>query len=151
VRTNLAIEEILLCPVSPFTLRRPVMDLTQARIVTTDVARLARFYAALIGVDVVVNDYYVEVPAGGTSLAFSRCEFNEPDAFGGTSPLTPTDKVVLDFQVDDVDAHFERVNCLGVEWIMAPTTQPWGKRSMMFRDPEGNVINIFSAMQADDD
>jgi uncharacterized glyoxalase superfamily protein PhnB len=31
---------------------------------------------------------------------------------------------------------------------MAPTTQPWGKRSMMLRDPEGNVINIFSATRA---
>ena len=124
------------------------MDLSQARIVTSDVSGLAAFYAALICVDVVANDYYVELPAGGTSLAFSRRQFNDPDGFGVSSPLTATDKVVLDFQVDDVDAHFERVNRLGVEWIMTPTTQPWGKRSMMFRDPEGNVINIFSATRA---
>jgi uncharacterized glyoxalase superfamily protein PhnB len=124
------------------------MDLTQTRIVSSDVAGLVSFYAALIGVDVVANDYYVEVPAGGASVAFSRRRFNEPDALGEASPWTATDKVVLDFQVDDVDAHYERVNRLGVEWIMAPTTQPWGKRSMMFRDPEGNVINIFSAAPA---
>jgi uncharacterized glyoxalase superfamily protein PhnB len=123
------------------------MDLTQTRIVTSDVAALVAFYAALIGVEVVANDYYVEVPAGGTALAFCRRQFNEPDTLDGSSPLTAIDKVVLDFQVDDVDAHFERVNRLGVEWIMAPTTQPWGKRSMMFRDPEGHVINIFSATQ----
>jgi predicted enzyme related to lactoylglutathione lyase len=123
------------------------MNLTQARMVTSDVAGLASFYAALIGIDFVANDYYVELPAGATSLAFCRRQFNEPDAFGGPSPLTATDKVVLDFQVDDVDAQFERVSRLGVEWIMAPTTQPWGKRSMMFRDPEGNVINIFSAAE----
>ena len=124
------------------------MDLTQTRIVTSDVAGLTSFYAALIGVDVVANDFYVEVPAGPASVAISRRQFNEPDALGEASPLTATDKVVLDFQVDDVDAHYERVNRLGVEWIMAPTTQPWGKRSMMFRDPEGNVINVFSAAQA---
>jgi uncharacterized glyoxalase superfamily protein PhnB len=124
------------------------MDLAQARIVTSDVAGVTAFYAALFGIDVVANDYYVELPAGGTSLAFSRRRFNEPDAFGGPSPLTATDKVVLDFQVDDVDAHFERISRLGVEWIMAPTTQPWGKRSMMFRDPEGNVVNIFSETRA---
>jgi uncharacterized glyoxalase superfamily protein PhnB len=124
------------------------MDLTQTRIVTADVAGLASFYAALICVDVVANDYYVELPAGGTSLAVSRRHFKEPDAFGRSSPLTATDNAVLDFHIDDVDAHFERVNRLGVEWIMAPTTQPWGKRSMMFRDPEGNVINIFSATRA---
>jgi uncharacterized glyoxalase superfamily protein PhnB len=124
------------------------MDLTQTRIVTADVAGLVSFYAALIGVDVVANDYYVEIPAGGASVAFSRRQFNEPDALGEASPWTANDKIVLDFQVDDVDAHYERVNRLGVEWIMTPTTQPWGKRSMMFRDPDGNVINIFSPAPA---
>jgi predicted enzyme related to lactoylglutathione lyase len=124
------------------------MDLTQTRIVTSDVAGLASFYAALIGVAVVANDDYVEVPAGGASVAVSRREFNEPDSLGTASPWTVSAKVVLDFQVDDVDAHYDRVHRLGVEWIMAPTTHPWGTRSMMFRDPEGNVINIFSAAPA---
>jgi uncharacterized glyoxalase superfamily protein PhnB len=124
------------------------VDLTQTRIVTSDVAALVSFYAALIGIDIVANDYYVEVPAGGASVAFSRRHFNEPDALREASRLTVADAIVLDFQVDDVDAHYERVNRLGVEWIMAPTTQPWGKRSMMFRDPEGNVINVFSVAPA---
>ena len=33
---------------------------------------------------------------------------------------------------------------LGVDWVMPPTTQPWGSRSMIFRVPEGNLINVFS-------
>jgi hypothetical protein len=28
--------------------------------------------------------------------------------------------------------------------VLLPTTQPWGSRSMVFRDPEGNLVNIFS-------
>jgi hypothetical protein len=27
---------------------------------------------------------------------------------------------------------------------MPPTTQPWGNRSMIFRDPAGNLVNVFS-------
>jgi len=27
---------------------------------------------------------------------------------------------------------------------MPPTTQPWGNRSMVFRDPGGNLVNVFS-------
>jgi len=27
---------------------------------------------------------------------------------------------------------------------MPPTTQPWGNRSMVFRDPVGNLVNVFS-------
>ena len=120
------------------------MDLTKTRIVTDDVSGLALFYAALIGVDVVLNDYYVEVPTPTAAVAFSRRRYTEPDSFGAYGISTPTHSVILDFQVDDVDEHFDRVDQLGVEWVLLPTTQPWGNRSMMFRDPEGNVINMFS-------
>ena len=44
------------------------MDLTQARIVAADVAGLASFYAMVIGVEIVANDYYVEVPAAFIQL-----------------------------------------------------------------------------------
>jgi hypothetical protein len=27
---------------------------------------------------------------------------------------------------------------------MRPATQPWGSRSMIFRDPQGSLINVFS-------
>jgi uncharacterized glyoxalase superfamily protein PhnB len=43
-----------------------------------------------------------------------------------------------------VDAEYPRVAALGVEWVMPPTTQPWGNRSMIFRDPAGNLVNVFS-------
>jgi hypothetical protein len=34
---------------------------------------------------------------------------------------------------------------------MPPTTQPWGNRSMIFRDPAGNLINLFSRPPAGQD
>ncbi len=46
-------------------MNRSRMDLTQTRLVTTDVARPASFYAALVGEQIVANDYYVEVPTSG--------------------------------------------------------------------------------------
>jgi uncharacterized glyoxalase superfamily protein PhnB len=54
------------------------------------------------------------------------------------------DEVILDFLVDDVDAEYPRIAALGVEWVLPPTTQPWGNRSMIFRDPAGNLVNVFS-------
>jgi hypothetical protein len=47
------------------------MDLVQTRIVTDDVERLAASYARPVRVSV-VNDYYVEVPAGGRPHARIR-------------------------------------------------------------------------------
>ena len=99
---------------------------------------------ALIGVDVVLNDYYVEVPTPTAAVAFSRRRYTEPHPFGASGMPSPNDNVILDFQVDDVDEHFERVDQPGVEWVLLPTTQPRRNRSMMCLDPEGIVINMFS-------
>jgi uncharacterized glyoxalase superfamily protein PhnB len=123
------------------------MRLVQSRIVTGDVHRLAAFYARLLGARVALNDYYVEVPAGPATVGFSRRRFTEyPDDLAcGRGCLTPQRaEVILDFQVADVDAEYLRIDALGVGWIMPPATQPWGSRTMTFRDPEGVLINVFS-------
>lgn len=123
------------------------MELVQSRIVTDDVAGLAAFYARLVGTPVALNEYYVEVPAGAMSVGLSRrrfTEYQEDQAARSGRPESRHDEIVLDFMVDDVDQEFERIDRLGVDWVLPPTTQPWGNRSMVFRDPEGNLVNIFS-------
>jgi uncharacterized glyoxalase superfamily protein PhnB len=126
------------------------MQLVQSRVVTEDVEGMADFYASLIGVEVVLNDYYVEVPTGAMSVGFSRCRFTEFDSGSKTEGLPPPGTVVLDFLVEDVDGEFDRVNRLGVEWVLPPTTQPWGSRSMVLRDPEGNLVSVFSRRVLED-
>ena len=119
------------------------MELVQARFVTDDVPGLAGFYARLVRTTAALNDYYVEVPAGPVSVGFSRRRFTEytGDLAGGPRG---TGAFILDFQADDADAEYPRIAALGVEWVMPPTTQPWGNRSMVFRDPAGNLVNVFS-------
>jgi catechol 2,3-dioxygenase-like lactoylglutathione lyase family enzyme len=29
-------------------------------------------------------------------------------------------------------------------WVKGPTTQPWGTRSIYFRDPDGNLVDFFA-------
>jgi hypothetical protein len=57
----------------------------------------------------------VEIPAGPASVGFSRRRFAEHPEAGG---------IVLDFLVDHVDAEYERIGALGVDWVLPPTTQP---------------------------
>ena len=118
------------------------MELVQARFVTDDVPGLAAFYARLVRAPAVLNDYYVEVQAGPASVGFSRCRFTEYPADLGGPPRPGA--FVLDFQADDADAEYPRIDALGVDWVMRPATQPWGSRSMIFRDPQGSLINVFS-------
>lgn len=122
------------------------MDLVQGRIVTGDVARLAAFYARLVRVPVVLNDYYVEVPTGAASVGFSRRRFIECREEQAARPCGPLHQaeIMLDFRTGDVDAEYDRIGRLGVTWVMRPATQPWGCRAMIFRDPAGNLVNVSS-------
>jgi predicted enzyme related to lactoylglutathione lyase len=122
------------------------MELAQSRLVTDDVQQLAGFYACLLGVQVTLNEYYVEVPAGPVTVGFSRRRFTEfrsgPMPCGERSPRRSTS--ILDFQTGDVDAECRRIAALGATLVMPPTTQPWGSRATIFTDPDGNLINVFS-------
>ena len=115
----------------------PSMRLVQARIVTDDVERAASFYASVLGATVCLNEYYVELPAGDATLGFSKARFTECGA-------TRVSQVILDFEVDDVDEEFSRLDALGVDWVQLPMTQPWGNRSMTLAAPEGVLVNVFS-------
>jgi predicted enzyme related to lactoylglutathione lyase len=122
------------------------MELAGSRIVTDDVEGLAAFYARLVGISVALNEYYVEVPARAMSVGFSNCRFTE---YGENQPARPEgrqsrDEIILDFLVDDVGAEYERIAALGVAWVIPPATQPWGNRSMIFKDPGGNLVSVFS-------
>jgi uncharacterized glyoxalase superfamily protein PhnB len=126
--------------------KEPEMELVQTRIVTDDVQRLAAFYARLAHAAVVLNDYYVEVPTGAMSVGFSRRRFTEyrEDQTIRPGRLQHRAEIILDFRAGDVDAEYQRIASLGADWVMPPTTQPWGNRSMIFKDPEGNLVNVFS-------
>ena len=129
------------------------MRLVQSRIVTDDVGGLAAFYASLLGVSVPLNEYYVEVPAGPVTVGFSKRRFTEyrEDDCGAAAAAQRRDEVILDFEVADVDAEYERIAELGVTVVMPPKTQPWGSRSMIFRDPGGNLVNVFSRAKSGTD
>ena len=52
--------------------------------------------------------------------------------------------MIIEFRVDDVDAEYTRLEALVSDWIQEPTTMPWGNRSILFRDPDGNLVNLFA-------
>jgi uncharacterized glyoxalase superfamily protein PhnB len=65
---------------------------------------------------------------------------------GATAPASNR-SAILDFQVDDVDAERARLAETIREFVLEPTNQPWGNRSMLFRDPDGNLINFFTPLR----
>lgn len=119
------------------------MKLTQTRLVTEDVARLVAFYEAVTGAGLSVGTpSYVEFgePCAGLAIAGTGVQ-----AVYGPDVVVPAANrsAILDFEVEDVDREFARLKGFVKDWVLAPTDQPWGNRAMLFRDPDGNLVNFY--------
>jgi len=51
---------------------------------------------------------------------------------------------IIEFRVDDVDGEYRKLKTVASEVVQEPTNMPWGNRSLLFRDPDGNLINFFT-------
>lgn len=119
------------------------MKLGSVRVVTGDVAVLAAFYEQVTGISPVGFADYMELQTPAATLAIcSQRSVAEPDA--GSLRAAANRTAVLEFQVEDVDAERARLEAVVTDWVLQPTDQQWGNRSMLFRDPDGNLINMHS-------
>ena len=120
------------------------MRLASVRLVTGDVDRLVAYYALITGLSGhrLSPDFAEFRVDGALALAISSQQmiekFNAGAAVAGANR-----SAIIEFQVDDVDAVQTRLGAK-VDYAMPATDMPWGNRSMLLRDPDGNVVNIFA-------
>ncbi len=67
-------------------------------------------------------------------------------ALFGAGSAVPAENhtAIIEFLVDDVDAEYTRLMEFVTVFVNEPTTMPWGNRSLLFRDPDGNLVNFFT-------
>ena len=107
---------------------------------------MAKFYEQLTGVIPEGSEEYVEFTFQEGGLAI--CSKRSADIFGGGVALAASNRsIVFDFEVEDVDQERIRLHPLVPEFVLEPTNQPWGNRSMIFRDPDGNLINFYTIIR----
>lgn len=123
--------------------------LASVRIVTEDVPRLSNFYSQITGVQATGDPTtYVELAVPGATLAI--CSQTAIDQFNASAASSGQNhSMLLEFAVDDIDAERQRLDPLVTDWAQQPTDQPWGSRAMLFRDPDGNIVNFFTVTQPD--
>jgi predicted enzyme related to lactoylglutathione lyase len=120
------------------------MDLASLRIITHDVDRLTRFYEAVTQVTATrPAPVFAEVRTSSGTLAIAS---TATVAMLGTDAPRPAsnNSIIIEFLVTDVDTEFARLHDLLDNVVLRPTTMPWGNRSTLFRDPDGNLVNLFS-------
>lgn len=62
----------------------------------------------------------------------------------GSAEPASNRSAIIEFLVGDVDAEYERLRGRLDEVVTAPTTMSWGNRALLFRDPDGNLVNLFT-------
>jgi catechol 2,3-dioxygenase-like lactoylglutathione lyase family enzyme len=116
-------------------------------LITNDVKQLTDFYERALQMKPHASgDSYVEFPTDAGTLAIFGASAQEK-YIPGSAPPGQNKSAILEFNVANVDAEYFRLQGIVKVWVKPPTTQPWGSRSVYFRDPDGNLVDFFNGVK----
>ncbi|WP_208507661.1 VOC family protein [Variovorax paradoxus] len=119
------------------------MKFASVRLVTQKFEALVAFYARLSGTEATrLADGFAEIRLEGATLAISE-EHLVQRFNAGAATAASNRSAILEFEVADVEGTLARM-AEAAEVVMRPTTMPWGNRSLLLRDPDGSLVNVFS-------
>lgn len=127
------------------------MNLVSIRIITENVSKLLEFYEYITGVKGVrFTEDFAELQTANGTLAIGSTRtlqlFGGPDIAKAAENHT----AIIEFITPDVDKVYQdRSAFLSPYLVQEPKTMPWGNRSLLFRDPDGNLVNFFTPVSAD--
>ena len=120
------------------------MKIYNVCILSSNVEGMKKFYEEVLEQDSeVYGDDYVVFDVGGCFLSIydiaqHKSLISEDSAFAANRSVN------IELEVDDADAEYQRMLSLNIHWVKPPATMPWGYRTFFFRDPEGNLVALFS-------
>jgi catechol 2,3-dioxygenase-like lactoylglutathione lyase family enzyme len=123
------------------------MKLTLVTIVTANLEPMRAFYQAVLQIEPqIYRGNYVEFTLETGTLALWRQ--SECAAFGlGALRGTTNDRVLIELEVADVNQEYARLQGIQVDVLQELRTQPWGYRTLYVRDPDGNVLTLYTAVE----
>ena len=124
------------------------MHLISLRMMTDNVDRLVHFYETVTGQTATRHtEDFAELRVPGMTLAIGHLR-TVTQAAPGIVRASANQSVIVEFLVEDVDQVFEQLQRLA-DIVQVPTTQPWGNRSVLCRDPDGTLLNFFTPVTAE--
>jgi predicted enzyme related to lactoylglutathione lyase len=120
------------------------MNLASLRIITGNIKRLVPFFENITGLTAQwYTEDFAEIVTSNCTLAIGSTRTMSLFGEGIAQPVS-NKSVIIEFRVENVDDAYERIKDLISDVVQKPTTMPWGNRSLLFRDPDGNLINFFT-------
>jgi len=122
------------------------MNLASIRIITSNIDVLIKFYEHITGKQMIqYTPDFAELKTDGATLAIGSTRTLQ--FFGGENVARAAENhsAIIEFRVDDVENDYQRLaDYLKPYIVQEPTTMPWGNKSLLFRDPDGNLVNLFT-------
>jgi catechol 2,3-dioxygenase-like lactoylglutathione lyase family enzyme len=117
-------------------------------LITKNVKKLVEFYTSVLERDAQMSgEDYAEFHTGIGVLAIFSAQAQDR-YIPGSAKAAHNRSVILEFRVADVDGEYRRLQGMAKIWVKPPSTQPWGTRSIYFRDPDGNLVDFYSRPEA---
>ncbi|WP_316745233.1 VOC family protein [Pedobacter antarcticus] len=127
------------------------MNLVSIRIITSRIEELINFYEQVTGLDAIrYTPDFAELRTKTATLAIGSTKTLQ--FFGGDSVAQPAlnRSVIIEFLVDDVQQDFKKLSAFLKECVVQePTIMPWGNKSLLLRDPDDNLVNLFTPASAE--
>jgi len=113
-------------------------------LMTQDVAATAAFYQTYFGFQpLFTSDWYVHLQ----STEDAAINLAVLDGSHGTIPAQARGQVaglLLNFEVEDVDAFYERLTAANLPILLPLRDEDFGQRHFITRDPSGTLIDVIT-------
>jgi catechol 2,3-dioxygenase-like lactoylglutathione lyase family enzyme len=105
---------------------------------------MRRFYEDILGFPLLreLSPRWIEYRIGGNTLALAKPSLTAAD--GPTPNGSASLQLAFKVPVPDVDRCADELVQQGVNLVSPPTDQVFGHRTLFFRDPDGNLLEVFA-------